>query len=84
MVIDLEQGWYMRREGKGLLLAGPTDLEASFKERLNFEAQEWSSIRSVHRVPVLERASIVRGWSGLNEISPDHHAIIGSFPEIKG
>lgn len=47
MVIDLEQGWYMRREGKGLLLAGPADLEASFKERLNFEAQELAFIRSV-------------------------------------
>ena len=84
MIIDLEHGWYMRREGKGLLLAGPQDSESSFNERVDFEAREWTAARSLHRVPVLERARIARGWAGLYEISPDHHAIIGSFPEVKG
>ena len=84
LVIDLEYGWYMRREGEGLLLAGPQDAESSFNERVDFEAQEWTAERSLHRVPILERARIARGWAGLYAISPDHHAIIGSFPEIEG
>ncbi len=84
LVIDLEHGWYMRREGEGLLLAGPQDAESSFNERVDFEAQEWTAERSLHRVPILERARIARGWAGLYAISPDHHAIIGSFPEIEG
>ncbi|NVL92651.1 MAG: FAD-binding oxidoreductase [Desulfobacterales bacterium] len=84
MVIDLEQGWYMRREGKGLLLAGPQDEESSFNEKVDFEAQEWTAARSLHRVPILERARIMRGLAGLYDISPDHHAIIGAFPEIEG
>lgn len=84
MVIDLEHGWYMRREGKGLLLAGPQDLETSFSGNVDFEGQQWTAARSLHRVPILEHARISCGVAGLYDISPDHHAIIGQFPEIEG
>ncbi len=84
MMIDVEHSWYMRREGKGLLLAGPVDTESSFNEAVDFRAQEWTAARSIHRVPVLESARIARGLAGLYAISPDHHAILGPFPEIKG
>lgn len=84
LTIDLELGWYMRREGKGLLLSGPQDSESSFNEKVDFDSQEWTAERSLHRCPVLERARIVRGWAGLYDVSPDHHAIIGEFPELRG
>jgi sarcosine oxidase subunit beta len=84
VVIDLEYGWYMRREGRGLLLAGPQDSESSFNEGVDFEGRTWTADRSLHRVPILKNACITRGWAGLYEISPDHHAIIGAFPELKG
>jgi sarcosine oxidase subunit beta len=84
LVIDLEHGWYMRREGSGLLLAGPQDAKSSFNEGVDFEGRTWTAERSMHRVPVLKDAKIVRGWAGLYAISPDHHAIIGSFPEMEG
>jgi sarcosine oxidase subunit beta len=84
MVIDLEYGWYMRREGQGLLLAGPQDSESSFNQEVDFKGQEWTARRALHRAPILERSKIAGGWAGLYEISPDHHAIIGSFPELTG
>lgn len=84
LTIDLELGWYMRREGKGLLLSGPQDEESSFNENVDFDSKEWTAERSLHRCPVLEKAHIARGWAGLYEVSPDHHAIIGEFPELKG
>ena len=84
LTIDLNHGWYMRREGTGLLLAGPQDSESSFNEEVDFEGKEWTAARSIHRVPILERARIARGWAGLYEISPDNHAIIGAFPELEG
>jgi sarcosine oxidase subunit beta len=28
----------------------------------------------------MEKARIARGWAGLYEISPDHHAILGEVP----
>jgi sarcosine oxidase subunit beta len=36
------------------------------------------------RVPSLEKARIARGWAGLYEISPDHHAILGRVPGVEG
>jgi sarcosine oxidase, subunit beta len=84
MIIDLEHGWYMRREGKGLLLAGPQDKTPSFNDKCDFEARIWTADRSMRRIPALSQVGIVNGWSGLYEISPDNHAIIGSFPEMKG
>jgi sarcosine oxidase subunit beta len=84
LVIDMEHGWYIRREGKALLLAGPQDGESSFNEATDFAGQEWAAERALHRVPVLERAHLAGGWAGLYEISPDHHAILGAFPEVRG
>jgi len=84
LTIDLASGWYMRREGKGLLLSGPQDTESSFNENVDFDSVEWTAERSLKRCPVLEKARIVRGWAGLYEVSPDHHAIIGEFPELRG
>jgi sarcosine oxidase subunit beta len=43
-----------------------------------------ASENAMYRVPVLEKARIARGWAGLYEISPDHHAILGRVPEIEG
>lgn len=39
---------------------------------------------AMYPVPVPEKARIARGWAGLYEISPDHHAILGKVPEIEG
>ena len=43
-----------------------------------------ASENAMYRVPVLEKARIARGWAGLYEISPDHHAILGRVPEVEG
>lgn len=84
LTIDLSSSWYMRREGKGLLLSGPQDAHTSFNENVDFDSTEWTAERSLRRCPILEKARIVRGWAGLYEVSPDHHAIIGEFPELRG
>lgn len=81
MVIDINTGWYMKREGKGLILGGPVG-EKSFSRHVDFDAEEWTAVESIRRVPVLERARMMRGWVGHYELTPDHHAVIGAFSEI--
>ena len=82
MILDIDSGWYMKREGQGLILGGPSGGK-SFSHHVNFDAEEWTAIESSRRVPALERARIVRGWVGYYELTPDHHAVIGAFPELE-
>jgi sarcosine oxidase subunit beta len=84
LTIDFHRGWYFRQEGDGLLLSGPLDLEPSFNLTIDYEAMAETSENAIRRVPLLEKARLARGWAGLYEISPDHHAILGKVPEIKG
>jgi sarcosine oxidase subunit beta len=84
LTIDFHRGWYFRQEGDGLLLSGPLDLEPSFNLNIDYEAMAETSENAMYRVPVLEKARIARGWAGLYEISPDHHAILGRVPQVEG
>ncbi len=84
LTIDFHRGWYFRQEGDGLLLSGPLDRECSFNLNVDWEAMAGTSEDAMHRVPVLEEARMVRGWAGLYEISPDHHAILGKIAGIEG
>lgn len=84
LTIDFHRGSYFRQEGDGLLLSGPLDLEAGFNLNIDYEAMAEASENAMHRVPVLEKAHIARGWAGLYEISPDHHAILGKVSEVEG
>jgi sarcosine oxidase subunit beta len=82
MVIDVDSGWYMKREGRGLILGGPTG-EKSLSQHVDFDAEEWTAEKSIQRIPALERAKIIRGWVGHYEMTPDHHSVIGTFPELR-
>jgi sarcosine oxidase subunit beta len=84
LTIDFHRGWYFRQEGDGLLLSGPLDPEPSFNLNTEYEAMVEASENAMYRVPVLEKARIARGWAGLYEISPDHHAILGRVPGVEG
>jgi sarcosine oxidase subunit beta len=87
MVIDMSTGFHFRREGKGILLAWndpeetpgfKTDFDPSFVEKI--------LTRAASRVPCLVDAEVNprRAWAGLYEMTPDHHAIIGPAPNVKG
>ncbi len=84
LTIDFYRGWYFRQEGEGFLLSGPLDLEPSFNLSVDYEAMTDASEKAMYRVPLFEKASIARGWAGLYEISPDHHAILGKVPGAEG
>ncbi len=84
LTIDFHRGWYFRQEGEGFLLSGPLDLEPCFNLGVDCEAMAEASEKAIYRVSVLERARIARGWAGLYEISPDHHAILGKVPDVDG
>jgi sarcosine oxidase, subunit beta len=87
MVIDMSTGFHFRREGAGILLAWndpeetpgfKTDFDPTFVEKI--------LTRAADRVPCLAEAAVNprRAWAGLYEMTPDHHAIFGSAPDVQG
>ena len=68
LVIDYSASFYFRREGGGLIFAGPqSDLEKL-------------SEPATHRLPSIADISIERSWWGYYEMSPDRNAMIGQAP----
>ena len=84
LTIDFHRGWYFRKEVEGMLLSGPIDSEPSFNLQVDYGAMVEAVENGIYRVPALGEARIARGWAGLYEISPDHHAILGRVPGIEG
>ena len=87
MVIDMSTGFHFRREGAGILLAWNDPEEtAGFKTDFDPTFVEKILTRAADRVPCLADAEVNprRAWAGLYEMTPDHHAIIGSVRGARG
>ena len=84
-IIDPHQGISVRREGAGLLLGiGRKEEAGSFRTDVDWSLTTPLVERVVHRVPPLADASLLRGWAGLYEMTPDQTGIIGAAPEVAG
>jgi len=81
MTIWLDDGYHYRVRDKRVLLVWPDKPETSDPYDITFDEQ-WLRrvVNATHeRVPCLRSVPIDRErcWSGLYEMSPDHHAILG-------
>jgi glycine/D-amino acid oxidase-like deaminating enzyme len=87
MVIDMSTGLHFRREGEAILMAWPDDEETyGFKTAFTHDFLEKALTRAVDRVPEFADLAVnpKQCWAGMYEVSPDHHAIIGPAPGVKG
>jgi sarcosine oxidase subunit beta len=87
MTIDMATGFHFRPEGLGLLLAwNDPDEKPGFKTSFDSAFVEKILMRAAQRVPCFEDLQVnpARGWAGLYEMTPDHHAILGPVPQAPG
>ncbi|MBX3277773.1 MAG: FAD-binding oxidoreductase [Acidobacteria bacterium] len=87
MIIDMSSGFHFRREGEGILMAWPDPEETyGFKTAFDPEFIEKILIRAVDRVPAFADLPVNphRCWAGMYEVTPDHHAVLGEAPGVKG
>ncbi|MEP7199625.1 MAG: FAD-dependent oxidoreductase [Chloroflexota bacterium] len=84
LTIDFGSSFYFRREGPAVLV-GMTDKHEppSFKTHWDAEWRDQVIEKAISRVPVLEHATIARGWGGLYDTTPDANPIIGPVPEVE-
>ncbi|MGD0456195.1 MAG: FAD-dependent oxidoreductase [Terriglobia bacterium] len=87
MTIDMATGFHFRPEGLGLLLAwNDPEEKPGFKTTFDSAFVEKILMCAVKRVPCFEDLQVnpARGWAGLYEMTPDHHAILGPVPQVPG
>jgi sarcosine oxidase subunit beta len=87
MTIDMATGFHFRPEGLGLLLAwNDPDEKPGFKTSFDSAFVEKILLRAAQRVPCFEDLQVnpARGWAGLYEMTPDHHAVLGPATEVPG
>jgi sarcosine oxidase subunit beta len=92
MVIDMTDGFHFRRAPQdwtepGVLLAWPDPAE-TFGFKMDFDETFIEKVltRAAHRMPLLAQAIVdpKRCRTGLYEMTPDHHAIIGCAHNVRG
>jgi sarcosine oxidase subunit beta len=87
MMIDMSTGWHFRQEGLGLLMAWAHPGEQpGFRTEFDPAYIEKSLTHAAARVPDFANLAVNprRCWAGLYEMSPDHHAILGPSPDVRG
>jgi sarcosine oxidase subunit beta len=79
-VEELETEWYFRPEVDGVLMGMGLRPVDNPDVSLDEAQMEMIIDRAVHRVPALERASILTAWTGVRPLTPDDRPIIGPTP----
>jgi sarcosine oxidase subunit beta len=92
MVIDMSDGFHFRRASPGwtepgVIMAWPDPSEAhGFNTDFDQTFIEKVFARAAHLMPLLAQGVVdeSRCRAGLYEMTPDHHAIIGFAPNVRG
>jgi sarcosine oxidase subunit beta len=85
MIIDQDTQFYVRGYAPGILM-GMTDITEppSYHTHVDRSFMEKVAAAALERIPLLEKAEVLRGWGGLYAMTPDENPIIGEMPAIEG
>ena len=82
---------YWRPERRGMLLVGvghPKENELTEPDQYSRDVSrdfvEDVARRLSHRLPAMEGAMFVKGWSGLYTVTPDWNMILDKSPDVEG
>lgn len=81
---DVTAEWYFRPEGPGILMGMGSTPTEKLDVPFDFEVMEEMIETAIHRVPVLEKASVLTGWTGIRPLTPDDNPILGPVPGVDG
>jgi sarcosine oxidase, subunit beta len=87
--IDSGTATYFRSDGDDKFLVGDfygqrgVDPD-NFPQRASDESLETLIDRASRRIPALENAEVMRGVTGVYDMTPDSRPLLGEMPEVKG
>jgi sarcosine oxidase subunit beta len=83
-VEDESVEWYFRPETGGMLMGMGNSPTQSPEAVLDTEMVDKIIDYAIHRVPVLEKASLLTSWSGVRPLTADGRPIFGQVPGVDG
>lgn len=85
MTIDFSSGLYFHPESGGFLFGmGNRDEPSTFDKTVDEEWMGTTVEALVERCPAFENASILNGWAGFYEVTPDDNPVLGLVGEVEG
>jgi sarcosine oxidase subunit beta len=81
---DMEAGWYIRREGPGLLIGMGEEPSQEEDPQVDWAFLDVVSNHTLKRVPVLADAGIKDAWAGIRPVTPDDNPILGPSALVRG
>jgi sarcosine oxidase subunit beta len=86
LIVDLDTGFYVHRQGLSAVLMGGTDKD--IKPGLDTEV-DWDAFDAVFRaaalrVPPLAEARVMRAYAGVRDLTTDYHGILGPAAQAPG
>ncbi len=81
-VEDVTVEWYYRPEGPGVLMGMGTIPTEKLDVQISYEMMDEMIKAAIHRVPLLEKASVLKAWAGVRPITLDDHPIVGPVSSV--
>ncbi|CAN5252650.1 FAD-binding oxidoreductase [soil metagenome] len=83
--IEFERSLYFHPESTGFLFGMSNPDEPPSDNKSVDDDWMYTNIEAlIERVPIFEDATVMRGWAGFYEITPDDNPILGHVPGLQG
>ncbi|HSB41928.1 MAG TPA: FAD-dependent oxidoreductase [Methylomirabilota bacterium] len=86
LIVDLDTGFYVHRQGMSAVLMGGTDkdIKPGHDTTVDWEAFGAVFRAAALRVPPLAEARVMRAYAGVRDLTPDYHGILGPAAQAPG
>jgi len=86
LIVDLDTGFYVHRQGRSAVLMGGTDkdIKPGLDMTVDWEAFDAVFKAAARRVPPLAEAKVMRAYAGVRDLTPDYHGILGPARQAPG
>jgi sarcosine oxidase subunit beta len=85
MTIDFSSGLYAHPESDGFLFGmANRDEPSSFEKSVDEDWMATTVEALVEMVPAFEEASVLNGWAGFYEVTPDDNPVLGFVDQVEG
>ena len=86
LVVDLDTGFYVHRQGRSAVLMGGTDKDLAPGHDTTVDWDAFAAVQqaAARRVPPMAEARVMRAYAGVRDLTPDYHGILDAVPGAPG